>query len=77
MMARGYQHYSVDTLYSAMRYEADISRGPGDALKLNNNWRSLYARLIEAQESDLVGFFEMRSLASERGRVVTERVSTP
>lgn len=65
--ARGFRHYSIDTIFSALRYDSDLARGrERDGFVLNNNHRAYYARLIHEQEADLRGFFELRQLGRDR-----------
>ena len=70
-MARAWKHAghsrcSIAMLYEAARYDRGLKTRSADGLKLNNNFRSRYARLIQANEPDLAGFFETRVLAPER-----------
>ena len=53
----------IATLFEKLRWEWHVA-GLKDVegYKLNNNYRSLYARLIMANESDLDGIFELRQL---------------
>ncbi len=61
----------IATLFEKLRWEWHVAGlTDSDGYKLNNNYRSLYARLIMKQESDLDGVFEIRSLASERSPMV-------
>ena len=57
----GYNKYSVYTVMHRVRWHIQITT-KGDHFKLNNNYASRYARLIEAQEPDLIGFFNFRRL---------------
>lgn len=65
LRARGVQRYGIKALFEIVRYEGTAGRaqGAGDFV-LNNNFSSRYARLIEAQEPRLQGFFSMRRLPS-------------
>lgn len=55
----------IATLFEKLRWEWHIN-GLKDVegYKLNNNYRSLYARLIMGTEEDLDGLFEIRQLKS-------------
>ena len=59
LKAVGRTHYGIGALFEALRFESAIKTN-GDEWKLNNNHRALYVRLIERNEPDLRGFFEMR-----------------
>ena len=56
---RGRQHYGIKALFEVMRYERALTT-VGDEFKLNNNYTSLYARLLMDNEPELKGFFETR-----------------
>lgn len=56
----GVDRYSIGALYEVARWKMRIAK-TGD-FKLNNNYRSRYARLIMVQEPDLDGFFSVRDL---------------
>lgn len=62
---RGFEHYSIKSLFEQVRWHFNIETNDVD-FKLNNNYHSRYARLIMAQEKDLVDFFELRCLSAER-----------
>lgn len=59
---RGKSRYSIDACFQRVRWYFEIDRDADEAFKLNDHYRSRYARLIEEQESDLRGFFETRKL---------------
>lgn len=50
---------SINQLFEVLRWQVSMSTA-GDDFKLNNNWRSFYARLLMEQEPELAGFFETR-----------------
>ena len=58
---RGFRRIGIGMLYEVARWEIALATNDAD-FKLNNNWRSRFARLIEKQEPDLAGMFEMREL---------------
>jgi len=58
---RGVNHLGIATLYEVARWNITLSTA-GEAFKLNNNHRALYARLIMDQEPDLAGLFKTRRL---------------
>lgn len=65
MLARGYKRIGIGMLWETMRYNYFISTDdPTSEWKLNNNYRSRYARLIESKEPDIAGAFETRELKS-------------
>lgn len=52
---------AIDHLFSVLRWQ-HRRHTEGDEFKLNNNFRSRYARLIAASEPDLADAFETRVL---------------
>lgn len=62
--AVGHQLVGIGMLWEVMRWQLWMQTKSGDGLKLNNNHRSRYARLIMTQEPDLAGVFETRELRS-------------
>jgi len=59
----GKDECGIGMLWEVLRWQHYISTR-GDEFKLNNNYRSHYARLIMQRESDLEGFFVLRTLRS-------------
>lgn len=60
---RGVRKLGIGMLFEVLRWE-HMLRTAGDAFKLNNNYRSYYARLIMERNSDLRGIFETRQLSA-------------
>ena len=58
---RGHRRIGIGMLYEVLRWQTMLATTDPD-FKLNNNYRSRYARLIMAQEPDLAGVFELREL---------------
>jgi len=61
---RGKASYGMKAIFERARWHRNIERGDRD-FKLNNIYSAHYARLIEAQEPDLAGFFAKRALRSQ------------
>jgi hypothetical protein len=60
--SRGFQQFGIARIYEHLRWTYDLeTKGDEQGFRLNNNWRSFYARLIMAHERDLEGFFETRA----------------
>lgn len=59
---RGGAHWSVDAAYHVLRFQRRMAGLPdeNEVYKLNNNFTSLYARLLMEQEPELDGLFEVR-----------------
>lgn len=60
-VGRGVGKLGIGMLFEVLRWNHALRTG-GDEFKLNNNYRSYYARLIMLQEIDLEGVFETRRL---------------
>jgi hypothetical protein len=75
-MARKYREAGISRgigyFFEVMRHERIMASRDAQGFKLNNNFRSRYARLIERKCPDLVGFFRKRRLTA-RGAGVVER----
>ena len=62
---KGWRHYGAGTIYEVLRYHSDTADGrDAEPYKLNNNYRSRYARRLMAEDPRFQGFFETRSLRS-------------
>lgn len=61
---RGATHLGIGMLFEVLRWRHTLATG-GDEFRLNNNYRSYYARLIMMNERDLEGVFETRRLHPE------------
>jgi hypothetical protein len=55
----GRHKLGIASLFERTRWEIAIATSDAD-FKLNNNYRSWYARLIMHQEKDLIGIFDLR-----------------
>jgi hypothetical protein len=63
LIAAGHTKIGIGMLWERLRwlYAMDTT---GDEFRLNNNFRSHYARLLMEREPDLAGVFETRELRS-------------
>jgi hypothetical protein len=62
----GKEKMGIGMLWEVMRWNIFITTtDPNSNFKLNNNYRSRYARMIMQNEWDLTGFFETRKLSHE------------
>lgn len=57
---KGRDSYGIAALWEVLRYEHAIQTVSEDRLKLNNNYRALYSRMLAQQEPELRDFFRMR-----------------
>jgi hypothetical protein len=64
--ANGRTKVGIGQLFEVIRWNWMVEGLPDDHehYKLNNNYRSRYARLIMKQESDLEGLFDTRKLTA-------------
>lgn len=59
---RGFARYGIGSVWERMRWHFNFEQRTSDDFKLNNNFRSRYARKIMDSEPDLEGFFSTRKL---------------
>lgn len=69
---QGIRHYGIAALFEVLRFSRAMQTG-GDAYKLNNDYRALYARRLMEEEPELAGFFELRQ---RRGELETDMEAT-
>jgi hypothetical protein len=62
--ARGHRRMGIELCFGALRWNRFMQTTGEGGFKLNDHFTSRYARLIQAQEPDLQGFFELRTLRS-------------
>ena len=63
--SRGLKHYSIASLFERLRWHFRFETKSEEPFKLNNDFRSRYARLVMETESDLADFFDLRELRRE------------
>ncbi len=61
---RGFMHYSINTVFEAIRWHMDVVTYDENSpqFKLNNNYRSRYVRLLEEHYPQFEGFYFTRQL---------------
>lgn len=62
LKARGHAKGGIGMLWEVLRWQWFMTRDADEDFKLNNNYRSHYARFIMDNEADLKGFFDLREL---------------
>ena len=62
---KGFRHYGIGALWERMRWHFQVERDMEEDFKLNNNYRSRYARKIIDNHPELAEFFELRALRTE------------
>lgn len=66
LKAKGHTRLGIGMLFEVVRWQHMLlTHDPASEFKLNNNYRSHYARLIMLREEDLAGVFETRHLHRE------------
>lgn len=60
----GHDTYGMKGLFEVLRWQHAI-KTKGSEFKLNNNYTSMYARLIMQKEDDLNGFFRIRKFSPQ------------
>jgi hypothetical protein len=65
LVHRGHRrHLGIGMLWETLRYHTLLGAAPGeDDYRLNNNYRSRYARMLMAREPELDGVFELRRVS--------------
>jgi hypothetical protein len=58
----GHDHASIDMFYQVLRYRRGLQTTSADEFKLNDHYRSRYARLLMARHPEWDGLFETRSI---------------
>lgn len=64
MKTRGYRRVGIAQLFEVLRWERSLPGVGDDRFKLNNSYRSRYARKIMAENADLDGLFVIRELST-------------
>lgn len=62
LISRGHSKIGIGMLFEVLRWEHMMEADDPSGFKLNNNYRSLYARMIMELEPDLDGLFELREI---------------
>lgn len=62
LIRAGHRHGSANLIFERIRWETAIDPNGGEPVKLNNNYRSRYARLWENRNPRHRGFFRTRAL---------------
>lgn len=57
----GRDTYGIAALFEVLRYENAVRTISDDGLKLNNNFRAMYARKLAQNEPELREFFKFRA----------------
>ncbi len=66
---RGIERCGIGMLFEVLRWRSGLRTG-GDDFKLNNNYRSYYARLIMTREPYLADIFQLRELQAPHSESV-------
>lgn len=63
LVHRGWTHIGIGSLWETLRYHSMLGSTPDESpVKLNNDFRSRYSRLLQEAEPELAGVFETRRL---------------
>jgi len=65
MKARGFDRYSIKTIWAVLRWHTDTGTQGQEHWKLNDRYYSRYAREIMQREPDLKDFFNTRELRTK------------
>ena len=72
----GHERLGIATLFEVLRWQSHLNGRHDGGFKLNNNYRSLYARLIMAECADLSGLFELRERTASIHQIRPPKVRT-
>lgn len=61
----GKTYYGVGAIFERIRWHVEVET-IGDEFKINNNYRSCYARLLMIEDSNFEGFFQLRKTAGKK-----------
>lgn len=64
LLGAGIEHYGAGAIFEALRFHSAVNSGRDGGFKLNNNFRSRYARLLMTEDPRFRDFFETRRLRS-------------
>ena len=62
--AAGWDHYSSTAVFERIRWHVQIEIKSEGELKLNNNFKAYYARMMHIMEPSMDGFFRNRRLTT-------------
>lgn len=63
MKKAGRKKYSAQAIIYVIRFNQDLKTS-GDVFKINNDFTSIYARMLMYNNPDMEGFFEIRKEAN-------------
>lgn len=64
MRATGKKRYSAQAIIYVLRWEYDL-KTQGDVFEINNDFTSVYARLLCIEEPEFLQFFELRRMPNK------------
>ena len=62
LRAIGHKNYGIGALFEVLRWHRALETTDISGLKLSNDYRAMYARLIDRQVPELEGFFRMKKV---------------
>lgn len=64
MRANGRRKYSAEIIINVMRWHFDL-KTKGDVFEINNDFKSIYARLLVYHHPEFASFFEFRKVRAK------------
>lgn len=61
----GRSHYGAKAIMERIRWHLDVETSDAEGFKINNNYTSLYVRLLERRKPMFEGFFSKREVVNE------------
>tara|TARA_E500000081_G_scaffold84088_1_gene85309 strand:- start:107 stop:388 length:282 start_codon:yes stop_codon:yes gene_type:complete len=62
---RGFEHYSINSIFERIRWHEDIETEDEREFKLSNNHRAYYARYFHHKHPEYEGFFRTKETRDE------------
>lgn len=60
MLGSGRRKYSAEAIFNVIRWHHDLSTTTEEQFKINNNYRSIYARVLQLEHAEFEDFFASR-----------------
>jgi hypothetical protein len=70
---RGRKRYGIGAVFERVRWHLDVETTEDTGLKLNNNYRAYYARLLMLVRPELRHIFQTRALGHNREKQILRR----
>ena len=62
---RGFRHFGIRCIWEVIRYDYAVQLGPDHGFRLNDHYHAFIAREVMRNNTDLEGFFELRTSVAD------------